>query len=139
MNGFQCMLCLEDIKNTNKEILCTKCNNSCCTACFRNYMLHIRNDPECPNPDCDYIHDITFLRSKLPQTFWNTDYKISRKDVLYAHEKMYKDATMVEITRYNDDKAVQKFADEYRSTKALIVSKQEDFLVLIRNQKTLAS
>ena len=133
MDSFKCILCLEDVKNANKQILCTKCDKSCCATCFKTYMLHCRNDPACPNPECDYIHSISFLRGILPQTFWNSEYKASRKIVLYNHEQMYKDATMVEITRYNDEKAVKKFAGEYRSTKALIVSKQEDFLVLIRN------
>lgn len=133
MNTFNCILCLEDVKNANKQILCTKCDKSCCTTCFQTYMLHCRNDPLCPNPDCDYIHGVCSLRGILSQTFWNNEYKASRKIVLYHHEQMYKDATMVEIARYKDEKAVQKCSGEYRSTKNLIVSKQEKFLMMIRN------
>ena len=129
MNGFQCMLCLEHIKNANKEILCTKCDNSCCSACFRTYMLHCRDDPQCPNPNCDHIHGTYFLRSKLPQTFWNNKgYKKSRIDVLYNHEKMYKDATMAEVTRYKNQKTLTQISYNYGCTKRSISLKEQELL-----------
>lgn len=138
MSTFNCILCLEDVEKTNKQILCTKCEKSCCATCFRTYMLYCRNDPLCPNPNCNYIHNVSSLRGILPQTFWNNEYRASRQIVMYNLEQMYKHATMVEVTRYNNKKADKKFADKCKSTKALIVSKQENFLVLIRNYcKTL--
>ena len=94
-------------------------------------MLHCRNDPPCPNPQCDFIHGIAFLRGKLPQTFWDNEYKASRKVVLYNHEQMYKDATMQEVLRYKSEKILQKYAASYGATKALLNAKQGLFASMV--------
>lgn len=128
---FNCILCLEDIKNTNKQILCTKCNKSCCTTCFRTYMVHCRNDPPCPNPECEYVHGIAFLRTKLPHIFWDKEYKASRKVVLYDHEQMYKAATMQEVLRHKSEMLLKKYAAIYHSTKGLLYVKQSLFANMV--------
>ena len=108
---FTCPMCLEE-KNKSKAIGCAKCDGEWCTQCFKTYILHCRNDPPCPTPKCEYVFEISDLRSVLPQVYWNTTYKISRKEVLFNHEEVYKEATMGEIVKYRDVKILKKKLEE---------------------------
>lgn len=105
-NNFQCCMCLETYNKQKKNIHCTKCNSYSCTACFRSYICHCRNDPPCPGTSCNYVFQISELRDKLPQTFWNGEYKTSRKDVLFNFEEVYKSGTMVEVQKTQDIRAI---------------------------------
>lgn len=105
---FQCCMCLETCDTNKKHINCQKCDQATCLACFRTYILHCRNDPPCPNNSCDNVFQISFLRTLIPQNFWNGDYTKSRKDVLFNNEEVYKSRTMIEVQRYTDTKKIEK-------------------------------
>tara|TARA_B110000483_G_scaffold239999_1_gene319668 strand:+ start:8497 stop:9801 length:1305 start_codon:yes stop_codon:yes gene_type:complete len=105
-------MCLETFDIEKKKIHCQKCDQASCIACFRSYILHCRNDPPCPNNACDNWFAISFLRSIIPQNFWNKEYIQSRKDVLFNFEEVYKNRTMIEVQRYTETKKIQNQIDE---------------------------
>mgnify|MGYP002045397600 FL=1 len=86
----------------------------------------------CPTPNCSYVHDISQLRSRLPQAFWNTKYTESRKDVLYKREQMYKDATMVEVVRYKNSFA----SHNYHATNKLLKTASAEYNKHLDNAQT---
>ena len=142
MTTTQCELCFDEFTDS-KQISCTKCNTSCCKSCFRNYILHCRNDPPCVNPKCDSIFEISFLREHLPRSFWDLDYKNSRKSVLVEHEEMYKDATMTEIARINQKTQIEndilKLEQEMVNIRRLIQDKKQDIWSLDHRQQPTKS
>ena len=128
---YACCMCFDKFPIGNqKHIHCQKCNLYSCSNCFRSYVLHCRNDPPCPNTSCDNVFEISFLRTKLPQAFWNGEYKMSRKDVLFNCEEVYKTNTMIEVQKCKKIREILK-----RENNQLILYRQKcNELKLIKDE-----
>jgi len=80
-----CNICCETFTSkARKPFSCPRCEYQVCMQCVRQYILTTSTtQPVCINPECKTQWSNDVLRSQLPQTFLNKEYKKHREQVLY--------------------------------------------------------
>lgn len=82
-----CNVCYESFNNsTHKLVNCPKgCGYKCCKQCIRTYFKDILNEPHCMN--CKVEWESEFIITSLNKSYYNNDFKESRKITLMNIEK----------------------------------------------------
>lgn len=78
-----CSICCNDYnKSINSKIICPigSCNFDACKKCIRQYLISTSKDPHCMS--CKAQWNEQFVIEKLNKSFWETDYKSHRSNIL---------------------------------------------------------
>ena len=115
-----CTICYEKFdKNSKKRVECNYCNSSVCRVCFQTYILNTM-DLICSNVDCKKPFSLDFVQSNVSKTFFNSEYRKKRENMIYEIEKSYLPATQLIIEQDNEIEKIDEILNEkYKSMKEL--------------------
>lgn len=132
-----CFICCEPFnKSTRSKITCpnNSCNFTSCKKCTRQYLLS-QKDSHCMN--CKQAWSQKFIIENTNKSFFDNDYKKSRKQFLLENELSRLPATMAAAEVYKSIKEEEeniKLIDlDIKKLKKLIKDKQEHRFQLYRN------
>ena len=80
-----CPICCEMFtKHLRKEICCSYCNYSCCSVCFKTFILSKMSEPNCMN--CKKRVSREIISDNFSKKFLQTEYKHHRENLLFEQE-----------------------------------------------------
>lgn len=80
-----CPICCEIYTRAlRKEMSCQYCSYSCCTNCFKTYMLNSLTEPNCMNCRKRFSREV--ISEHFSKKFLSTDYKHHRENLLMEQE-----------------------------------------------------
>jgi hypothetical protein len=100
--GFKvCSVCDENFNLIiRKEVICAKCNLSCCASCIKAYLLSSTNLPHCMN--CKVVWSDDRLRDAVSNNWIKKDYALKRRDLIFDIEKSLLQGEMPEVKRLRE-------------------------------------
>ena len=139
-----CFICCEDYtKCSRAKITC--CHDDCkyevCKGCVRQYLLSTTSDPHCMN--CKKAWSQKFVLESINRSFYDTDYKNHRKQLLLDTELSKMPETMAAAERYSrikvEEAEIAKLnleTKKLREQMAAIETKRQTHNTAIRVLKT---
>jgi hypothetical protein len=96
-----CSICIEAYnKSTRAKVECTFCHYTSCRQCVKRYLLDAALQPACMN--CKVAWGPEYIRSILPKSFLNGEYKKYREDMLLSLEESLLPETQAYANFQND-------------------------------------
>lgn len=111
-----CPICIESFnKSSRAKIECKFCNYSACRSCIKHFLLDSTLEATCMN--CKVAWDYEYIRTIMPKTFLNKEYKEHRENMLLSLE----DSLMPETQEYaSHQRRMAKDWDELMKMRDLI-------------------
>lgn len=123
MNDMDCPICIERFnKSTHEKIECVFCHYNVCKECVKRYLLEPKLEPSCMN--CKVAWNAEYIRTIMPKTFLNNEYKKHREDLLLSLEESLLPATQ-EYANFQTE--MNKEWQEMVELKTLIRSLKDDY------------
>lgn len=115
-----CNICVEKYNKTiRKEIICNKCNFSCCKQCFKKYILDNSHYFSCMS--CKKEFNRKDLYQIVGTAFINKEYITALKDIIYdIEQKYFIDTQPIVANEINRDKVEQLKKQNYNEILRLI-------------------
>ena len=81
-----CPICIESFNKSSRfKIECKFCNYAACRDCIKRYLLDSTLEATCMN--CKVAWDFEYIRTIMPKTFLNKEYKNHRENMLLSLEE----------------------------------------------------
>lgn len=118
-----CPICIESFnKSTRTKISCKYCQYVTCSGCIKRYLLDSTLEPTCMN--CKVAWDSEYIRTIMPKTFLNKEYKIHRENMLLSLEESLMPETQAYASR---QKEMARDWDELLKMRDLIKELRQDY------------
>lgn len=119
----ECPICIESFnKSTHSKVECTYCHYVACKECIKRFLLEPTLEPSCMN--CKVAWNPEYIRSILPKSFLNSQYKRHREELLLSLEE----SLLPETQEYaNFQNEMDKDWQEMVQLKNLIRSLKDDY------------
>lgn len=98
----ECEICIESVP----LVECTYCSYKTCKKCLSKYLLDSINDAECCN--CHKPFTRVYLISTFSSHWYNTKYKVSRKQIMFDREKALFPDAMFCVKKMQENKQLAK-------------------------------
>lgn len=121
----ECPICIESFNKTNHaKIVCGYCHYEACRDCIKRFLLDSTLQPTCPN--CKVGWTAEYIRTVMPKSFLNNEYKKHREDVLLSLEESLLPQTQ-EYASFQLE--LEKDWNECMEMKKLISNLKHDYVV----------
>lgn len=100
-----CPVCCEIFTKTiRKEMKCQYCSYTCCTNCFKTYMLNSLTEPTCMNCRKRFSREV--ISEHFSKKFLSTEYKHHRENLLMEQELSMMPSTQPIIELKNNSEKI---------------------------------
>ena len=122
-NDQECPLCIESYnRQRHASVQCRACDYTACRECIKRYLLDSTLEPTCMK--CKIAWTPEFIRTVMPKSFLNQEYKRHRENMLLSLEE----SLLPETQAYaNFQKEMDREWDELMQLRQLIRTLKEDY------------
>ncbi len=136
MDEIDCSICYEKLnKSTRKPITCPSCSVSACATCIKRFLLDGPLYPECMH--CRHQWNDEFLRSNLPPSWVNKEYKLHREKVLLDSAKARVAETQIFIEVMNRQREIQTLIKSFHKNISVLEEQIRETNALCNEQRRL--